>query len=247
MNYDNIPIHFKHFINGYCKKQTKLLIPLCLKQIIMVYFVFKIKQILFSIQFNYQQTYASKILPNGEIIRKSYDTQLQILTSIYSTFIISNQCHRLIIHVGKRLQIEIYLSQSFVKMQENVFKLKQIANDETEYKIDTSSTYDIEITFQVNRCTLCPCLNSDGSIQIHFRKYSNANMKIQAEANKPNAYVELLLKDFDYTSNENVSIETLDTDKIRLISNQNSIMPCDQFGFGRQCCFWAAYQYSDSS
>ena len=115
------------------------------------------------------------------------------------------------------------------------YKVAINSTDGEQYKIDTNSTNNIEIMIQINRNTQCSCLNTNGSIKLHIQQKQRSNTN--------NGCVELSLPmNFDYNSDENVSIVTYDINEIYSISNENESIQCDQFGFGRQCCFWAAYQ-----
>ena len=46
----------------------------------------------------------------------------------------------------------------------------------------------------------------------------------------------LLPSNFNYNSNENISIEAHGIDKFNLWSTKHANQACDKFGFGYQCC-----------
>ena len=237
MNSKQIPEYITDYINGYCKKQTKLLIPFCLTKIIALYFIIHIQEILFAIKFKYHPTYISRIY-SKRVIRHPYQSipSFQTLTSISSTFLISNKCYKLIIHVGKSMDIEICLSKSIIQTQQQTFVIE--ATNGEQYKIDTNSSNNIEITFNINRKTACSCLKGDGNVELYIQQKQHSDTN--------NGYAQIsLIQNFDYNSDENVSIETYDINEIHSISNENSSLPCGEFGFGRQCCFWAAYDHSN--
>ena len=239
MNSRQIPKYIKDCINGYCKKHTLCSIPLSLQIIIALYFTIHIQQNLFRVQFKYQQSYISRLLSKGAFIRNSNNSisLTQTLTSISSTFIISNKCYKAVLHLGKTMDINILLSKSIVKIDEEILQIEETKSN-SQYKIDTNSkNNEVEITIKMNRKTPCSCLNTDGNVELWIKQ------------NKTNAYdtgyVQVsLLDSFNYNNDETVSIETFDTNQIDVISNQNTNLPCDEFGFGRQCCFWAAYEPS---
>lgn len=230
MDSKQIPNYITDYINGYCKQETKSIIPLCIIKIIALYFIIHLKKTLFKIRFNYKPNYRGsyRLTPSHH-----HHDHLQRLTSISSTFIISNKCYKFVMDIGNNMHFEIYLSKSMVKIQQYTVEFK--STDGKEYKIDTDSNNNVKITIKINRNTQCSCLNTNGTIQLQIQQKQKSTTK--------NGCVELsLMENFNYNSNEKVSIETYDVQQIYSIPNKNDSMPCDKFGFGRQCCFWAAYE-----
>lgn len=238
MNKNDIPCDTLDLIIGYSKNQTPLSIPLCLNYMIGKYFLDIFKQILFYIKFK--------------------DASLNgALTSIFSKIIIINRNNdkycKLILNIGKDLEIEILLFNSQIKAFGKTYPIQNIIGNPWKFEKRTDSELNVtnvEMILRLNRRTKCNCHNSDGSLEIYFRnvkkndKYYGWTDPEDIEWTELDALVEITLKDdINWNSREEVLIKGYNIDEIKLIENNYINLACDQYGFGRQCCYWAAYEF----
>ena len=240
MNPIDVPQHVLDLVIGHNKEQIQLSIPLSLTYIIIRYFFVLVRQILFCIKFDDVVSYGG-----GSV------------TSISSTIFIQNDnkdkyC-KLFLKIGKDLEIEILLFDSKIKAFGETHSIQSIVGDPWKFTTGTGSekyVQDIKIIMRLNRKTSCNCKNSDGSLELYFRNCKN-NDKICAWTDdgfvswiESDGFVKLKLKDdVDWNSNEEVPFTTYNIDKTELLENSSICLACGEYGFARQCCYWAQYEF----
>ena len=256
------PQYIMDLVIGYCKQKYKSSIPICLKTLFAVYFFLRKKEILFGIRFKYLKKFAIGFDNNGQLIYTKY---FRIISSISSYCIISNKCDKLILRIGNALLIKINIGQSKINVttpKQSILLTDVVGN---VWKINRKLTNYIEIMIRLNRKTNCNCNipKSNGSLQIFFRNIqqipemnSDDSMNLllqnspyrttyschprkygQIVMHKSDGYCIISLKDdFNFNSNEKVSIETYGIDAINAWSSKHAHYPCDKFGYGDYCC-----------
>ena len=264
------PQYIMDLMNGYCKQNYKASIPICLKKIFGFYFFLKKKEILFRIKFKSPAKFTVGVANNGELISRKY---FQAISSISSYFIISNKCYKLILKVGNDFVININIGESEIniKTPTEVMLLRNIDGD--IWKINRKSMEFVDIMVRINRQTICECPNGDGSVELFFTNIKqipemdsldslhlllkkNAKDEDNFYITHPRRYGGIIVKDtdgyglillnddFDFDSNQNVSIEAHGTDEMYVWSSKHANHAWDQFGYGRNCCVSATFQYS---
>ena len=267
MNVKKPPKYIMDLMNGYCKQNSKLSIPFCLKTICALYFFQMKKAVLFVIKFKSPAKFAIGLCNNGELISTKY---FQAISSISSYFIISNKCYKMILKIGENFVIKISIGRSEIRIK-TPKKIMVLKNIDGEIWKKTKKYIDVMV--RMNRKTLCDCPNGDGSVEIFFTNIqkipemnSSDSLNLLLKNNPKDAnhfyithprkyggiivkdsdgYALILLNDdFDFNSNQNVSIETHGTDVMNVWSSKHANYPWNQFGFGRNCCVTATFQYS---
>lgn len=216
-------------IKGFCKQNVKFTsIPIPLYYLIQTYF----SEFTFLHLFNIEFKYTDKT--NIE----------EALTSISSIVTITNTCYMLTLKIST-MKIEIFLDKSIIKYNNETFIIKT-KNDKI-WKFDETSQNEIQIIIRINRQTQCKCLDSNGKIKICFRN------EIDTDYNSISSDDIKYSKDYDGiiemplnidNKNKKVTIEAYNIKKIKPLSNKQAILSCGEYGFGSQCCSWAAYELS---
>ena len=265
------PSYIMDLMNGYCKQNSNASIPLCLMKLFAVYFFMVKIIILFRIRFKSPAKFAVGVSNTGELLSRKY---FQAISSLASYFIISNKCTKLILKIGDSFEIEMNIGESEIeiKAKDQIMLLRNF-NDEV-WKINRKSKKFIDIMFRMNRKTPCGCANSDGNVELFFTtieeipemnssdslsqllKSDNAKDQEHCYITHPRKYGGIIKKDtdghyqislsdtFDFNSNEKVSIEAHGIEEINVWSSKYAHHQWDKFGYGRNCCVRATFQYS---
>ena len=168
-----LPNEILHLIMCFGKEvENDITIPICLFYQIARYFVAIFEVRLFSIKFH-------KALPYGG----------GAVTSISATFFITNRDNdsycKLFINVGSDIEIEISLLRSEIKAFGNKYPIKCVNGDVWNFQRSTGSRSlfeNIKVTVRLNRCTLCECSKSNGSIDLFFRNNIMCNNKTDGQS-----------------------------------------------------------------
>lgn len=229
MNNKNSSTSFNlSLIKGFCKQNVKCSsIPIPLYYLIQTYFSEFTFLHLFNIEFRYTD--------NVHYIKEA-------LTSISSMITITNTCYMLTLKIST-MKIEIFLDKSIIKYNNKTFFIKT-KNDKI-WKFDETSQNEIQIIIKINRQTQCKCLDSNGKIKIYFRNeidtdYNNISQDDIKYSKNYDGIIEMPLN-ID-NNNKKVTIEAYNIKKIKALSNKQAILSCGKYGFGFQCCSWAAYE-----
>ena len=243
MNKKQIPQDALDLIIGYSKNQKSASIPFCINYIIAAYFVKKIEFILFNLKFE----------------NAGVDIGGGAITSIYSKFVIKNENNdkyfKIVFNIGKSLEIEILAFKSQIKAFGKTYSIENLIGNPWKFGNCTESNgkkiENIYMILAINRETQCICDQSDGSLKIYFRN-SMKNNEEKIEWTEPenihwrnsDGLFELRLPDsIDWNSDEEMIMKAYNIDNIEIMKNEFANLACNDYGFGRQCCYWAAYEY----
>ena len=249
-------------MNGYCKKKFNHSIPISLLKLMASYFwVFK-SSFLFVIDFIACMTQVQDGYPEALTSIASYFV-VPIECYRMNFFMINlhaNNKQQLIgINIGDNVSI---------KLKETEFPLTMRNGD--KWQIETQQNFKfIEIMFRMTRKTNCDCDETDGNIEIVCRNIQSLpyfvkdNKRLYWESHyrrslitddkrlygritrkEGDGYYKMQLpSNFDYGSKEYVMIEAHGIDKLNIWSSKHAAVPCQDFGFARQCCVDAVSQY----
>ena len=250
---DRLPQYILDLMNGYCKQNSKSLIPICLSKLFAVYFFIYKKDNLFRLKFKYPEIY-HHFNNNGQFVTKEESDFFTAISSIASNIAVSNECYKLILKIGNNLEIEICIDEFTITIKSQGTITKLTRGDGKKWTITRCLTKFIDITLRINRQTMCNCPNSDGNIELFFRNIekipeiarydsntwwsgmrdidvyemmqiaSNPRIYGKIEENEIDGYCKIILNDdFDYHNNQQVSIETHGTDTMNIWSAKEGL------------------------
>ena len=264
------PQYIMDLIIGYSKQNSNSLIPICINKLFVAYFFIFKHQELFCIKCRYPEPYCT-VTSSGVYVWKEETDYFFAISSISSNIVLSNECYKLIFKIGNNFVVEINILESKINVnaQGQVMELQNIDGD--TWQINRKSTKNFDIMFRINRKTICSCEDTDGSLEFFFNniekipqialtenswwnlmdfndmQYSSLSARLNGkiETNQNHGYCKISLNnDFDYYSNEQISIEAHGTDKMNIWSSKHAEKQVDEHGFGRECCIDACRQFA---
>ena len=187
------PPYIMDLMIGYCKQNFISAFPLCLSNLVaLYYFIFK-KKDLFCLKFKYPEI-SNGFDENGKFMTIEETEFFDALSGIASNITLSNKCTKLKIKIGNDSLIEISMTESIATIiVDGHLTTKKIRKkcDETEWRITRDSTKYIDIMFIVNRDTPCECVDSDGNVQFFMSNVKEvpeiARAKIKNSQARPNS------------------------------------------------------------
>ena len=164
----DLPKYVMHLLNGYCKQNTKAVFPLCLNNLVALYYFICKKQDLFCLKFQHPEIY-NGFDEESKFVSIEETDFFGALSGIASNIALSNKCTKLMIKIDNDSLIEINMTESIPKIIVNghptTKKIQKKCDDETEWTMTRDDTKYFDIMFIINRQTPCKCPYSDGNIE----------------------------------------------------------------------------------
>ena len=165
---NTLPQYIIDLMNGYCKRNSKSVIPISLTRLLTVFFFIFKKENLFHLTFKYPEIH-HHFNENGQFVKEQQSDFFVSISSITANVAVSNECNKLIIKLGNKFKIEICSEKSQIIIKSKGTMKKITKRDGNEWRITKSLTKYIDLMIKINRPTNCDCPNGDGSIQLFFR------------------------------------------------------------------------------